>query len=489
MEVRMVDQIRVIDFTDGEPTIGMGFNSTTLQFPGTALTFTEAPPDPHESGQIVNAHAVIINSHEELMESIGTSIGVSGRYGLSSASAKVDFSKSTGYNSTSTFVLAKASVVNPIVRGVNFRLTDVAAQLNHPNTLDAFKGAFGDSFVRGIKTGGEFFAVFRLTAKRQTTQQSLAVAVAADINGITAQGGFNAKFGTASQSEQDSAEVEVSFYQAAGSGATASVTLEVNEILQRLKNFPTIARDAPMPYKVEIATYDTIPILGPTPQELDDFRNSLQQDEATKLDYITRKNDVDFALSHPEFFDDLPDATVLHKDSGLYVQLINAVMAHLEDLAKGKFEHAEIFDPAKVNIPVPQEIIFKRKQEVAVDLGIFEGTWENTNPQHDLIKMIIIKTDATHVSVRGTYQGAFVFPGEKVSTAEFDDNLKALKGSVSVGGFVDIPEGKFDFLFSSYEITNPPNAAQTLVVTNSQRGSVGVIVGETQTDTFRRSGA
>jgi hypothetical protein len=341
--------IRVIDFSDGEPTIGMGFNSTTLEFPGTALTFTETNPDPNESGQVVSAHAVIINSHEELMQQIGTSIGVSGRYGLSSASAKVDFSKSTGYNSTSTFVLAKASVVNPIVRGVNFRLTDAAEPLNRANTLDAFKTAFGDSFVRGIKTGGEFFAVFRLTAKRTATQQMLAVAVAADINGIVAGGGFNGKFTSASQNEQDSAEVEVSFYQAAGSGATASVTLEVNEILQRLKNFPAIARDAPMPYKVEIAAYDTIPILGPTLQELENFNISLQQDEALKLDYIKLKNDVDFALSHPEFFDNLPTRTELQKQSGLYVQLINAVMAHQENLARGKFEHPEMFDPAKVN--------------------------------------------------------------------------------------------------------------------------------------------
>ena len=45
-----IDQIRVIDFTDGEPTIGMGFNSLTLEFPGTALTFAAPQPDPTARG-------------------------------------------------------------------------------------------------------------------------------------------------------------------------------------------------------------------------------------------------------------------------------------------------------------------------------------------------------------------------------------------------------------------------------------------------------
>jgi hypothetical protein len=93
--------------------------------------------DPGESGQIVSGQAVIINSHEEVMDAIGVSIRVSGRYALSTASAKFDYSKSTGYNSTSTFVLAKASVVNPIERAVDFQLTDPAKALLRVNDMMA----------------------------------------------------------------------------------------------------------------------------------------------------------------------------------------------------------------------------------------------------------------------------------------------------------------------------------------------------------------
>jgi hypothetical protein len=252
-----VDQVRLIDFTDAEPQTGMGFNSKTLVFPGTALSFTPGSPDPAETGQVVTGHADIINTHEELMDRIGVSVAASGRYGLASASAKVDFSKTTGFNSSSTFVLAEASVRNPIVRGKDFRLTDPASTLLLvQHDTDGFKSAFGDSFVRGIKSGGEFFAVFRLTSLRQETQQQLAATLAAEINGFAVAGSFNAAFSEAKQSGSERAEVEISFYQAAGSGITASITLSVNDILTRLTNFPTVAHDNPFPFKAEIATYD-----------------------------------------------------------------------------------------------------------------------------------------------------------------------------------------------------------------------------------------
>jgi hypothetical protein len=167
-----VDQVRLMDFTDAEPQIGMGFNSATLVFPGTALTFTPGSPDPAESGQVVTAHAHLVSSHTELMDQIGASVAASGRYGFSSASAKANFSKQTGFNSTSTFVLAQALVLNPIVRGKDFNLRQPAKDLIAAHNTDGFKTAFGDSFVRGIKGGGEFFAVFRLTSMRKVTENA-----------------------------------------------------------------------------------------------------------------------------------------------------------------------------------------------------------------------------------------------------------------------------------------------------------------------------
>jgi hypothetical protein len=162
MDTVAVDQVRLIDFTDAEPQTGMGFNSTTLVFPGTALTFTQGSPDPADTGQVVNGHAEIINSHEELMDRIGASVAVSGRYGLASASAsRKSLPRKIGFLTDASARTNVEVELNPVcLRSRPW--TDTASQLLQAHNLDGFKSAFGDSFVRGIKSGGEFFAVFRL---------------------------------------------------------------------------------------------------------------------------------------------------------------------------------------------------------------------------------------------------------------------------------------------------------------------------------------
>jgi hypothetical protein len=57
-----------------------------------------------------------------------------------------------------------------------------------------------------IKTGGEFFAVFRLTSLRQTTQQSLAATLNAEINGFVASGSFQGQFNNSHSDTTENSE-------------------------------------------------------------------------------------------------------------------------------------------------------------------------------------------------------------------------------------------------------------------------------------------
>ena len=97
-----VPQVRTLIFNTEE--IGMGFNSDTGLAVGTALDFDVPTKEP---GQEAHATAEFVTSHEALMESLNVSSQAQGRYGFSSGSAKVKFSKNTSYNSVSTFVLGK----------------------------------------------------------------------------------------------------------------------------------------------------------------------------------------------------------------------------------------------------------------------------------------------------------------------------------------------------------------------------------------------
>src|ERR1700758_658201 len=137
-----ISQVRRLVYNDEE--IGMGFNSDSGLAVGTALDFT---PPAGEVSQESQGDVLIITSHEELMDSLNISAQLQGRYAFASAGMKMDFVKSTQFNSSSTFVVAKALLGNTIQRGHNFRLK---ADLQHllDTDEDGFKKAFGDSFVR-----------------------------------------------------------------------------------------------------------------------------------------------------------------------------------------------------------------------------------------------------------------------------------------------------------------------------------------------------
>ncbi|MFF2287230.1 hypothetical protein [Peribacillus butanolivorans] len=193
-----MQQVRRIEYNDER--IGMGSNSESGQAIGTALESFTITEDPVAPGQQVSATVTIINSHDELMKRLGMSFEAQGRYGFFSASAKAEFAESSSYNSTSTFVVARCVVKNPFRRGDNFRVKQPAQDLLNSLRFDEFKTAYGDSFVRGLQTGGEFYAVIRITSLLTSKQTELAVTLEGEMNGAIAGGKFKGKFEEANMS-------------------------------------------------------------------------------------------------------------------------------------------------------------------------------------------------------------------------------------------------------------------------------------------------
>ena len=110
-----IPQVRVLVF-NGED-IGMGFNSDSGLAVGTALAFD---PSAEAVTQEANSTAEIVTTHDAMMESLGVSADLKGRYGFASGSLKVDFSKKTTFNSVSSFLVAKIVINNRLDSGRNF---------------------------------------------------------------------------------------------------------------------------------------------------------------------------------------------------------------------------------------------------------------------------------------------------------------------------------------------------------------------------------
>ena len=340
-----IPQVRRLLFNGEE--IGMGFNSQSGLAVGTALEGFTIPPNVVASGQQVTASITIVNTHEELMDTLGMSFSAQGRYGFFSASAKASFAESSNFNSTSTFLVARCEVQNPLTRGQDFRVTTSAQELLSASHTDQFKTAFGDSFVRGLQTGGEFYSVIRITSASVSKQTELAATLQAEANGLAASGAFRADFAEANNHASTQSEFSATMYQLAGSGSQISPTVEIDEVINRFKQFPQIAGNSAVAFETEVATYDTLPLPLPTPEEQDDFVLALSDARDKKLRYIQTRNDLDFALRNPSFFQGLPSADALTAASAAYTKLINAVMEHAIALSRGRSRRPGSLTPVR----------------------------------------------------------------------------------------------------------------------------------------------
>ena len=355
-----VAQIRRIQFNDEE--IGMGFNSESGLAIGSALEGFAVREDASAPGQTVSSSITIVTSHEELMSTLDMSFAEQGRYGFYSGSAKAKFSDSSNYNSTSTCLVARCIVQNPLKRGRDFRVKAPAQALLDANRFDEFRTAFGDSFVRGLQTGGEFYSVVRITSVSSTQQSSLAATLQGEANGLLASGSFKSAFASANQETTTRSEFVATMFQMAGSGASISPVAEIGEVIARFKSFPAIVAAAPVAYESEVATYDTLPLALPTPEEREDFLLALVDARDKKLRYIQTRNDLEFARNNPMFFEGLPSNNVLLSASKVYTRLINAVMDHAIKLSRGQMTPPRLFDPSALLPPIdePEPVPLRR---------------------------------------------------------------------------------------------------------------------------------
>jgi hypothetical protein len=344
---------------DGQE-IGQGYNSATRESVGTGLNVANIQEDPFASGQEVSTLFEIVSTQDNLMESLGISSSVDARYGLFSAGAKFDFAQQHAVNSFSSFIAGRSLVKNAIRHGHGFTLTSDASDLVTAQRMAEFKTAFGDMFVRALKTGGEFDVVARITSVSEEHQSGLSASLHGELNGLIAGGSFKVAFDQAMHETSNHTEVTVFVNQAGGIGAEASFTgPDSVKILQRLNDFPGFVHDHPVGYEVELAAYDTIPIHVPTPEETEDRQIVLQDCLNQKMGFLKALSDLDFLLSEngQKFFDDLPPQATLLNFKNQYRTALTSLIAHAIKVSTGEMNPPQLFTAN----PVPPPLNFKKK--------------------------------------------------------------------------------------------------------------------------------
>jgi hypothetical protein len=362
-----MSQIIRTPFDDHE--IGQGFNVESRERLGTALTVNSVSEDPLVDGAVVRTSFQIVTTQESLLEALGVSASVDARYGLFSGDAKLSFAQSHAVNSFSSFVAGRCEVHNAARHGHGFALTKEAQAL--VSDPQRFRAAFGDMFVRSLRTGGEFYVVARITSISESHQSQLSASLHAEYNGLAAGGSFKAAFETATKETSGRTEVSVFMSQAGGIGSQASFTgTDAAKILERLSAFPESVHQHPVGYEAELATYDTIPI-PITPPEEEEARELVMADCVTlKMRLLSALADVDFAQGPNAalFFENLPEPVELARIEVQYRSTLNALMAHAIRVSTREINPPQLFVPT----PPPPPFAFTKR---AIAPGL-TGVWE-----------------------------------------------------------------------------------------------------------------
>ena len=345
---------------DGQE-VGQGYNSETHETVGTALSVANISEDPSVDGQQVTTLFQSVTSQENLMESLGISASLDVRYGLFAGGAKMDFAQSHAVNSYSSFVAGRCVVNNAIRHGHGFSLSETATALVTTQRTDEFKTAFGDMFVRSLKTGGEFDVVARITSVSEEHQTQMSASLHGEYNGLATDVSFSAAFKSATSDSSNHTEVTVFMSQAGGIGEQASFTgSDATKILQRLSEFPAVVHQHPVGFEVELASYNTIPLPIPTAEESQDRQIVLQDCLNQKMVFLKAMTDLDFIMGEDTriFFDDPPPPADLSMLQGQYRAALNALMAHAIKVSTGQMNPPQTF----VANPPPPPLNFKKKK-------------------------------------------------------------------------------------------------------------------------------
>lgn len=118
-----------------------------------------------------------IQTTSDLEDHVGISADASGGVGLFSASDRFNFVKDCKIQTTSIAILLHCTRQFGFQQIDDPALSPSAAQLVSQGQVDLFGDRFGDCFVVGLKTGGQFFGVIRIDTRndesRQTVENSL----------------------------------------------------------------------------------------------------------------------------------------------------------------------------------------------------------------------------------------------------------------------------------------------------------------------------
>ncbi len=221
---------------------------------------------PRDSAVVVNGTTVeerpelllhynfeLIDSYEELSQSLQIDAAASAHYLAGSASARMSLLQSSKVTNQSVYVLVSMRVTNVIRQLNTFTLTNDAL-LRAANGSGPFYSNYGDGFIHRVGFGSELYALLEIQSKTQRSRQDVRAEVEASYAAFQANGSIS----SAIEQISNNNHVKV-YYSQSGANVGDDVTtsgsppvssggvlvLNENELILRVRKFTKEARDNP----------------------------------------------------------------------------------------------------------------------------------------------------------------------------------------------------------------------------------------------------
>lgn len=235
--------------------------------------------------------------------------------------------------------------------------------------------------------------------------------------------------------------------QAGGIGAQATFTgPDATRILQRLSDFPATIHEHPVGYEIEAASYNTIPIPGPTAEQNQDRQLVLQDCLNQKMSLLGGLADLDLLLSENAalLFEDLPPESELLTIQRQYRTVLNGLMAHAIKVSNGEMDPPQMF----VADPTAPPLHFKKRPWTGATIA---GVWEMNFPNNAESRWTVsLVKDNRYQAVEtglGNATGVAVLEGKQVQL----DWAATNPGDQTTGRFVWELDDTFTFATATCE--------------------------------------
>jgi hypothetical protein len=291
---------------------GLGVETLELKARGTSVTGSAPVTVQGGDSQTVQFSLLKVDSYEDYQSAFNFDADASVIYGLFHASAKFKFAESHKYHSYSKYLVASIIVMNEFRQIPDPQLVEPARKLLRNGHTDRFREEFGDSFVLGIKQGGEYYAVLEFTSTTQEDLSNISAALEVGEFGLFSAA---ASFSSAVQRFKGQTSLKVHSFQRGGVDTTQ--TIDADGIIRKATQFPREVKQSADNYLAFLQDYKALDLPeGPNLIDIEGARLVLGRFFPIRNALVQKLNDIDYVLTNPDQFENVEqfDLTQMETD-------------------------------------------------------------------------------------------------------------------------------------------------------------------------------